>query len=104
MDEIVELTGAEAWTFAHNFGLLLGQRFPNQEVDELVLAFEYNTCQLSFDDLKAAESIVCTYKGCNDGTDWKWTIVTGGQTWHIVAGCDYTGWDCQSWLTATVLP
>ena len=35
--------------------------------------------------------------GENDGPDWIWIFQTEDNLWaYLVAGCDYTGWDCRS--------
>lgn len=102
MTNIIPIAGAEAWTDAYDLGKLLAKRFPHDAVDDLCQAYRFNGMNL--EDLAAATSIDCTRFGQNDGADWHWTVVTGGRTWLIVAGCDYTGWDCQSWLTATEVP
>lgn len=96
---VVPLAGAEAWTDAYELGKLLAKRCPYDAVDDLCQAYVHNGGDL--EDLAVATSIVCTQHGENDGEDWHWTVVTGGRTLLIAAWCDYTGWDCQSWLTVT---
>ncbi len=66
---------------------------------------EYNP--QSFDILDI-EKVLAVWEGENDGDDWRWVIkVTpecakknGGRFVFLQGGCDYTGWDCQSWASS----
>lgn len=61
---------------------------------------KYNTSQFTRKDI---EEIYGVEEGENDSYDW---IVYGklydGRYFCIEAGCDYTGWDCQSGGVATI--
>lgn len=47
--------------------------------------------------------IVWMEEGANDGPDWLiGGTLSDGRWFFIAAGCDYTGWDCQSGGTAWV--
>jgi hypothetical protein len=35
--------------------------------------------------------------GENDEYDWYWLIRKDKWFYYVQGGCDYTGWDCQSW-------
>lgn len=46
--------------------------------------------------------VVAIWEGQNDGDDWRWIVkLAGGGYAYIRGGCDYTGWDCQSfaWMS-----
>lgn len=61
-----------------------------------------------FDILQVVE-VLAVWEGENDGDDWRWILKlttecgakNGGEYAFIQGGCDYTGWDCQSWGKAT---
>ena len=39
----------------------------------------------------------CVY-GENEESEWHWLIAMKDRTYaYVSGGCDYTGWDCQSW-------
>lgn len=47
--------------------------------------------------------VLAVYEGENDERDWRWIVrLTSGNWAYIRGGCDYTGWDCQSWATSTI--
>lgn len=61
--------------------------------------FEHNYVNMDIKDIK---KVVAVWEGENDGDNWRW-IAQINQYHHddyvfIEAGCDYTGWDCQSWV------
>lgn len=35
--------------------------------------------------------------GENDESSWYWLLEVGRKFYYVEGGCDYTGWDCQSW-------
>lgn len=48
--------------------------------------------------------ILAVWEGENDGDDWRWVVaLTDGTFAFIQGGCDYTGWDCQSWAVSTII-
>lgn len=48
--------------------------------------------------LTFVKRVVCADEGCNDGPSWICVAELDDGRYVIVdAGCDYTGWDCQSW-------
>lgn len=63
---------------------------------------EYNSQPF---DLLDIEKVLAVWEGENDGDDWRWIIkltktaskVHGNSFVFLQGGCDYTGWDCQSW-------
>ena len=43
--------------------------------------------------------IVAEVAGANDEFNWWWIIKLKNKKYILLsAGCDYTGWDCQSWI------
>lgn len=64
---------------------------------DLVAAFEYNDHDWPLDEI---EQVLAVWEGENDGDNWRWVVKrSNGEFWFIDGGCDYTGWDCQSWLS-----
>ena len=46
-------------------------------------------------------AVVAVWEGENDGDDWRWVLaMNDGRFAFVQGGCDYTGWDCQSWATS----
>lgn len=64
---------------------------------DLVAAFQYNPQSgLGLGDI---DQVLAVWEGENDGDDWRWVVsLKDGGFAYIHGGCDYTGWDCQSWL------
>lgn len=94
---IVPLAGSGGWANAYENGLALDKKFPGQDADELTYACEYN------DEGPTANhdivSLIMEQQGCRDESDWVWLVgLSDGSTWRATGGCDYTGWDCRSWL------
>jgi hypothetical protein len=47
----------------------------------------------------ACRQVLLEITGENDGPDWVWIVLLkDGRHAYIRGGCDYTGWECQSWL------
>lgn len=49
-----------------------------------------------------AQILACV-EGEHDGKDWHWILEIVGRwprTIYLRGGCDFSGWDCQSWATA----
>lgn len=67
------------------------------EHDDLWYAIEYNTPEkFSRDDVA---DIVVEVPGENDEFAWWWILqLKNGKYVLLAASCDYTGWDCQSWI------
>lgn len=72
---------------------------------DLRACLEYNPQEFTIFDI---ETVLAVWTGENDGDDWRWVIkVTkecakkhDGRYVFLMGGCDYTGWDCQSWATS----
>ena len=44
------------------------------------------------------DKVLAVWEGENDGDDWRWVLrLNDKRTVFLQGGCDYTGWDCQSW-------
>lgn len=86
---------------SYEAGAVLEQRFPGQDCHDLTSALYHNgEWTYRFSDIS---SIVMEQQGENETRDWVWTVRTKTGTYQVQGGCDYTGWDCQSWVTVTLL-
>ena len=74
--------------------------FPKENDYDLRAAIEYNTVPFSYDDIEGVELLE---QGERDsGNNWTWKLkLKDGTIGALTGGCDYTGWDCRSWLTWT---
>jgi len=72
---------------------------------DLRACLEYNPQKFTMFDI---EKVLAVWTGEHDGDDWRWVIkvnkdcskANGGRYVFVQGGCDYTGWDCQSWATS----
>lgn len=95
---VIELPGSEGWRASYEMGGILEQFFPNQEASDLCYAIEYNDAGPLVDGVFIA-GLICTVVGERDDGNWTWLVTTStGEHWVAEGGCDYTGWDCRSWL------
>lgn len=63
---------------------------------DLTACFEYNPQEGL--EIEEIDKILAVWEGQNDEDDWRWIVsLTNGKFAFIKGGCDYTGWDCQSW-------
>lgn len=69
---------------------------------DLSACLEHNPQELfSYDDIYGVLAVV---EGFNDGEPWHWIIkLKTGEDFYLTGGCDYTGWDCQSWAESILL-
>ena len=66
---------------------------------DLVACLENNSQEYTIKDI---EKVLAVYEGENDGEDWRWILqLKDGRFVFLQGGCDYTGWDCQSWAGST---
>lgn len=101
--EIVPLAGSNQWADRWRLASFLEEKFPKQDITDFVYACEYNDPGPMKDSVGII-SFQMIEQGFNDGGDWKWVVMFDtGEVWMAVGGCDYTGWDCQSWLEWTRL-
>jgi hypothetical protein len=62
---------------------------------DLGYALEYNDVYAS---AQIKKGLACI-EGENDEKDWHWLVLLeNGKVAYIRGGCDYTGWDCQSFV------
>lgn len=62
---------------------------------DLPAALNYNKTEISPGDI---EDIKLELTGENDERDWHWIVSLKDKRFaYIAGGCDYTGWDCQSY-------
>ncbi len=69
--------------------------------EQIELDYELTAC-LNYNPQPFAESdiaeVLAVWEGQNDGDDWRWILrLKDGRFVFLQGGCDYTGWDCQSW-------
>lgn len=64
---------------------------------DLSVCLDCNDIEIKPDHISA---VLAVWEGENDGDDWRWVVsLHDGRFAFIQGGCDYTGWDCQSWAT-----
>lgn len=98
MDKI-QLTNSEGYWTAYELGDKLEKVFPDQDIMEFLLACEHNSSEATEISDLAITEFKMLQQGEHDCKDWIWRITTeDGSEWVAIGGCDYTGWDCQSWL------
>lgn len=94
---VIPLPGSEGWVSAYEWGDELAKRFPDQDADDLAYACEYNVYGPARD--RQITDVKMLVQGCRDESDWCWEVTfDDGSKWRATGGCDYTGWDCLSWL------
>jgi hypothetical protein len=73
--------------------------FSSRGIDyDLQSCLDYNPQPFTVDDI---ERVLAVWEGENDGDDWRWVLLLkDGRYAFLQGGCDYTGWDCQSWATS----
>lgn len=65
---------------------------------ELLTCLAYNGQEFEIDDIV---KVLAISEGARDGDAWGWLLqLTDGRIAYLQGGCDYTGWDCQSWADA----
>lgn len=92
MTEFIKLPGSDEWEASYNVGQQLDIEFPLQDAYDFVMMCEYNT-HPEFTEIKYLWMV---QEGEKDEEQWIWRVNTDNGNYFVVAGCDYTGWDCQS--------
>lgn len=115
----IRLPGSETYWNAYDWGGEIDKQFPGQDGDEFAYAISMSGCGDAPLQGKIIDKLVMVHQGSNDTSDWCWTVrlcADDGREdvyWReytyatLVAGCDYTGWDCRSWgywMTGVVAP
>lgn len=68
---------------------------------DLWACLEYNPQKYKVDDI---DRVLAVYEGENDGPNWRWILaLKDGSYEFLEGGCDYTGWDCQSWAKSVLV-
>lgn len=94
------LPGSDLYWDGYDRGWELDKVFPGQDASSFASACTHNTWGPAEKDGIAQLTLV--QQGQNEGDDWIWEVVLfDGTKWSVQGGCDYTGWDCQSWLEWT---
>lgn len=73
--------------------------YKNRGIDsDLDNCLVFNPQSFTADDI---ERVLAVHVGENDGDDWRWVMkLKDGRFAFVQGGCDYTGWDCQSWAAS----
>ncbi len=72
-----------------------------EALEDLKYAMEYNNLDFTFEKVKAIRAYIL---GERDESSWEWVVeLNNGCYYYVVGWCDYTGWDCQSGLNATII-
>ena len=73
-------------------------------VYDLDSLFTYTSANQPWASLPAEVELFAAVMGENDDRDWFWIFGYDGKFYNAQGGCDYTGWDCQSWGQTSVWP
>jgi hypothetical protein len=95
---VVQIPAAVNWQAGYEHGLKMDGLFPGQDASVFCSAVEFNDIgPLSG---RSITGLVMNQEGYNDGDEWIWKVtLDNGTVWIAEGGCDFTGWDCQSWLS-----
>ena len=67
---------------------------------DLQQAMTYNPQSFTQNDIAEVVGIA---EGERDEAPWHWLVSLKDGRWaYMVGGCDYSGWDCQSWLESYI--
>lgn len=98
-DRKIVLPGSEGYWKGYETGRALEDAFPGQDAVDFAYACEYNDMGPLTSTVGVA-GLLMVEQGENDGGNWVWLVHTSDDAlWWAVGGCDYTGWDCQSFLS-----
>jgi hypothetical protein len=80
------------------------EEFKARGIDySLTACLEYNPQPFAIEEV---EKVLAVWEGENDGDDWRWVLKmkkgSKGKFVFLQGGCDYTGWDCQSWAKSDI--
>lgn len=79
------------------------QRLDDAGVDYDLQACLDNNPQDGF-QIQDIKKVLAVWEGENDGDDWRWVLLlTDDRVVFLTGGCDYTGWDCQSYADSEVI-
>lgn len=101
VEEKIMLAGSEGYWSYYDLASKLEKRFPNEDVYNLCSALGENAVSWPDGELLDIKLLV---QGENEGPDWVWAVKIHNETLRETkifigqGGCDYTGWDCQSWF------
>lgn len=67
---------------------------------ELQIAMEYNDLPFDVEDIN---DILAIWEGERDEENWRWIVRLNNKNYAFIDGwCDYIGWDCRSYLYASL--
>lgn len=95
----IRLPGSDTYWQAYQWGDVLDKAFPGQDAHDFAYAIRENdTGPLEKED-RSIVGLLLVQQGDNEGPDWIWLISLDDDTyWWLRGGCDYTGWDCGSFV------
>lgn len=100
----IEIPEAKAYWAAYEYGEALDKLFPEQDASQFAYAIEYNDSPSDL-DLSKIRTFKMIQGGERDMKDWVWFVSTdesldaNSTIYVVMGGCDYTGWDCRSFLS-----
>lgn len=72
------------------------------ENDDLQFAIRSNPTEIN-ECCGIIDKVFAEITGERDEKDWHWLVgFQDGKVGYITGGCDYTGWDCQSFLNVKI--
>ena len=80
---------------------------PDEQVKAMNIDYDFTACleynPQSF-NLLNVDKVLAVIEGENDKRDWHWVVrLKNHHLVYLRGGCDYTGWDCQSWADSVLL-
>ena len=95
---VTEFSEANKWVEAYKCAEAIDKAFPDQDGEDFYMACYHNDLGPLDDDHVAG--LILIKRGERDAGEWVWAVKTKKTFEHythfMFAGCDYTGWDCQS--------
>lgn len=105
---IVRLTTTsyeDSWRAGEWVGRVLADFFPKEDPINFAQACAHNDWgPVVRDGSLQIEGLLMLEEGEHDGDEWIWLVRASGHHFIATGACDYTGWDCQSYLRWSVLP
>lgn len=89
--------GDDNYWSARRQGEALEEAFPGEDAMDLMLAATYNDPGPLVSGAKVTDLVMIS-QGERDESEWVWEVEVDGERWSAVGGCDFTGWDCRSYL------
>ena len=96
---IIPNEAAQRWADGYVAGEFLETLFPGNDAYNFCAAIAENSHPYVDMDLPNIPGLLMLQQGEKDEQSWVWEVAfANGDVWTVTGGCDYTGWDCQSYL------